>query len=93
MYHIGCALSLTVESSAPMLAQLPRPSAPPGAAARRSVFRSKIAIATQQQREQAFLLAQVDKSLEPAIDKTCVLSCAAPATPSWILTILTNESH
>jgi hypothetical protein len=68
-----------------MLAQLPRPSAPPGAAPGRSVFRSKIAIATQRQREQAFLLAQVDKSREPAIDKSRdMISRAAPATPSSV---------
>ena len=69
-----------------MLAQLPCPSAPPGAAAApvRSVFCSKIAIATQRQREQAFLLAQVDKSREPFIDKSRDISRAAPVTPSSI---------
>ena len=48
-----------------MLAQLPRPSASPGAAPGRTVFRGKIAMATQRARERAFLLAQVDKSREP----------------------------
>ena len=68
-----------------MSAQLPRPSAPPGAAPGRSVFRSKIAIATQRQRERAFLLAQVDKSREPVIDKSRdMISRAAPATPSSV---------
>ena len=47
-----------------------------------AVFCSKIGIATQRQRECAFLLAQVDKSRETAIDKSRDLSRAAPATPS-----------
>jgi hypothetical protein len=67
-----------------MSAQLPRPSAPPGAAPGRSVFCSKIAIATQRQHERAFLLAQVDKSREPSIDKSRDISRAAPATPSFV---------
>ena len=69
-----------------MLTQLPCPSAPPGAAAApvRSVFCSKIAIATQRQREQAFLLAQVDKSREPSTDKSRDISRVAPAMPSSI---------
>ena len=67
-----------------MSAQLPHPSAPPGAAPGRSVFHSKIAIATQRQHERAFLLAQVDKSHEPAIDKSRAISHAAPATPSSV---------
>ncbi len=53
-----------------MSAQLPRPSTSPGAAPGRTVFRGKIAMATQRQRERAFLLAQVDKSREPVIDKS-----------------------
>ncbi len=44
-----------------MSAQLPRPSASPGAAPGRTVIRGKIAMATQRQRERAFLLANVDK--------------------------------
>jgi hypothetical protein len=68
-----------------MSAQLPCPSAPPGAASGRSVFCSKIAIATQRQRERAFLLAQVDKSHEPVIDKSRdMIPRAAPATPSSV---------
>ena len=67
-----------------MSAKLPRPSAPPGAASGRTVIRSKIGIATQRQRERAFLLAQVDKFREPAINKTHVLSHAALATPSSV---------
>ncbi len=67
-----------------MSAQLPCPYAPPGAVPGCSVFCSKIAIATQRQRERAFLLAQVDKSHEPAIDKSRDISRAAPATPSSI---------
>jgi hypothetical protein len=67
-----------------MSAQLPRPSASAGAASGRAVIRSKIGIATQWQREQAMLLAQVDKSREPAIDKTRALNRLAPATPSSI---------
>jgi hypothetical protein len=55
-----------------MSAQLPpRPSASAGAASGRAVICGKIGIATQQQREQAMLLAQVDESHEPAINKTC----------------------
>ena len=77
---------MTVESSAPCRPSYVTPSAPPGAAAApgHSVFCSKIAIATQRQREQAFLLAQVDKSREPSIDKSRDISCVAPATPSSI---------
>jgi len=53
-----------------MSAQLPpRPSASAGAASGRAVICSKIGIATQQQRERAMLLAQVDESHEPAINK------------------------
>ena len=77
---------MTVESSAPCRPSYVTPSAPPGAAAApgHSVFCSKIAIATQRQREQAFLLAQVDKSREPFIDKSRDISRAAPVTPSSI---------
>ena len=65
-----------------MSAQLPRPSASAGAASGRAVIRGKIGIATQRQRERAMLLAQVDKSREPAIDKTRAFNRAALATPS-----------
>jgi hypothetical protein len=65
-----------------MSAQLPCPSASAGAASGCAVIRGKIGIATQRQRERAMLLAQVDKSREPAIDKTRALNCLAPATPS-----------
>jgi hypothetical protein len=67
-----------------MVAQLPRPSAPPSTAPGRSAFCSKIAIATQRQRERAFLLSQVDKSREPSINKSHDISRVAPATPSTI---------
>ena len=68
-----------------MSAQLPRPSASPGAAPGRTVIRGKIAMATQRQRERAFLLANVDKSREPVIDKSRdMISRAAPATPSSV---------
>ncbi len=67
-----------------MSAQLPHPSTPPSAVSGRAVFCSKIGIATQRQCERAFLLAQVDKSREPAIDKSGDISCAAPATSSSI---------
>ncbi len=65
-----------------MSAQLPRPSTSAGAASGCAVIRGKIGIATQRQREQAMLLAQVDNSCEPAINKTHALNCLAPATPS-----------
>ena len=67
-----------------MSALLPCPSTSPGAASGRAVIRSKIEIATQRQHEQAMLLAQVDKSREPAINKTCAFNCAAPAMPSSV---------
>ena len=69
-----------------MSAQLPRRSTPPGSAAApgHSVFRSKIAIATQRQHDRACLLAQVDKSRESSIDKSRDISRAAPTTPSSI---------
>ena len=70
-----------------MSAQLPHPSASPGAAPApgRSVFRGKIAQASQRQRERAFLMAQVDKSRKPVIDKSRdMISRAAPATPSSV---------
>jgi hypothetical protein len=41
-------------------------------------------IATQRQREQAMLLAQADKSREPAIDKTRSFNHSALATPSSV---------
>jgi hypothetical protein len=69
-----------------MSAQLPRRSTPPGSAAApgHSVFRSKIAIATQRQHDRACLLAQVDKSRESFVDKSRDISRAAPTTPSSI---------
>jgi len=69
-----------------MSAQLPRPSASAGAASGRAVICGKIGIATQRQHERAILLAQVDKSREPAINNTLANSnCAAPATPSSVI--------
>ena len=65
-----------------MSAQLPRPSASAGAASDRAVIHGKIGIATQRLREQAILLAQVDKPREPAINNTHANNRAAPATPS-----------
>jgi len=67
-----------------MSAQLHRPSTSAGAASGRAVIRGKIGIATQRQRERAMLLAQVDKSREPAIDKTRVFNRAAPAMLSSV---------
>ena len=67
-----------------MSSQLPRPSASTGAASGRAVIRGKLSIATQQQRERAMLLAHVDKSREPTIDKTRAFNRAAPATPSSV---------
>ena len=68
-----------------MSAQLPRPSASAGAATSgRAVIRGKMGIATQRQRERAMLLAQADKSREPAIDKTRSFNHSAPATPSSV---------
>jgi hypothetical protein len=67
-----------------MSSELPRPSASAGAASGRAVIRGKLLIATQQQRERAMLLAHVDKSREPTIDKTCAFNRAAPATPSSV---------
>ena len=67
-----------------MSVQLPRPSASEGAASGRAVICGKIGIATQWQREQAMLLAQGDKSREPAINKTRAFNCAAPVTPSSV---------
>jgi len=67
-----------------MLAQLPCPSAYAGAASSRAVIFGKIRIATQWQRERAMLLAQVDKSREPAINKTRAFNRAAPVTPSSV---------
>jgi hypothetical protein len=68
-----------------MLAQLPCPSASAGAAMSGcAASRGKLAEASQRQREQAMLLAQVDKSREPAVDKTRASNRAALATPSSI---------
>ncbi len=69
--YIFDALSLIIESSAAMSAQLPRPSASAGAAmSSHAASRGKLAEASQRQCEQAMLLARVDKSREPAVDKT-----------------------
>ena len=66
-----------------MSAQLPRPSASAGAASGRAVIRGKIGIATQRQCERgAILLAQVDRSREPAINNTHANNRVAPVTPS-----------
>ena len=67
-----------------MSSQLPRPSASAGAASGRAVIRGKLSIATQRQRERAMLLAHVDKSREPTIDKTRAFNRAALATPSSV---------
>ena len=68
-----------------MSAQLPRPSASAGSAmSGRAVICGKMGIATQRQRERAMLLAQVDKSRKPAIDKTLSFNRATPATPSSV---------
>jgi hypothetical protein len=67
-----------------MSAQLPRLSASTGVASGRAVIRGKIEIATQRQHEQAMLLTQVDKSREPAINKTRAFNRAAPAMPSSV---------
>ena len=83
--YIFDALSLIIESSAAMSAQLPRPSASAGAAmSGRAASRGKLAEASQRQREQAMLLTRVDKSREPAVDKTRASNRAAPATPSSV---------
>ncbi len=83
--YIFDALSLIIESSAAMSAQLPHPSASTGAAmSGRAASRGKLAEASQWQREQAMLLARVDKSCEPAVDKTRASNCAAPVTPSSV---------
>jgi hypothetical protein len=59
--YIFDALSLIIESSAAMSAQLPRPSASAGAAVSgRAASRGKLAEASQRLREQAILLARVD---------------------------------
>jgi len=74
---------LIVESSAPC-----RPSylALPLPQALRLVAQSFATRFTQRQRERAILLAQVDKSREPAINNTLANSnCAAPATPSSVI--------
>ena len=67
-----------------MSSQLPRPSAIAGYASGRAVVRGKLSIASQRQREQAKLLAHVDKSREPTIDKTRGFNRAGPATPSSV---------
>ncbi len=83
--YIFDALSLIIESSAAMLAQLPRPSASAGAAmSGRTASRGKLVEASQQQRERAMLLAQFDKSRQPAIDKTRASNRAAPLMPSSV---------
>ncbi len=56
--YIFDALSLIIESSAAMSAQLPCPSTSAGAAmSGRAASRGKLAEASQRQREQAMLLA------------------------------------
>ena len=65
-----------------MTAQLPCPSASAGTASGHAVIHGKIGIATQRQHEQAILLAQVEKSHEPAINNKRANNRAAPATPS-----------
>ena len=67
-----------------MSSQLPRPSASAGAASGRAVIRGKLSIATQRQRKRAMLLAHVDKSREPTIDKTRAFNRAAPTTLSSV---------
>ena len=67
-----------------MSSQLPRPSAIAGYASGRAVVCGKLSIASQRQREQAKLLAHVDKSREPTIDKTRGFNRAGPATPSSV---------
>ncbi len=53
-----------------MSAHLPHPSPSAGAMTGFTVISCKIGIATQRQREQAMMLAQLDKSHEPAMEKT-----------------------
>jgi hypothetical protein len=67
-----------------MSSQLPRPSNIAGYASGRAVVRGKLSIASQRQRERAKLLAHVDKSREPSIDKTRAFNRAGPATPSSV---------
>jgi hypothetical protein len=67
-----------------MSSQLPRPSASAGSASGRALSRGKLSIAAQQQRNRAKLLAHVDKSREPTIDKTRAFNRAGPATPSSV---------
>jgi hypothetical protein len=67
-----------------MSTQQLHPSASAGAASGHAVIHGKIGIATQRQHERAMLLAQVDKSREPAIDKTRALNHLAPARPSSV---------
>jgi hypothetical protein len=75
---------MTIESSAPCRPSYLALPLPPVLCLGALFFCIKIAIATQRQHEQAFLLAQVDKSREPSIDKSRNISRAAPATPSSI---------
>ncbi len=83
--YIFDALSLIIESRVAMPAQLPRPSASAGAAmSGRAASRGKLAEASQRQLERAMLLARVDKSREPAVDKTRASNRAAPAMPSSV---------
>ena len=67
-----------------MSSQLPRPSASAGSASGRALCRGKLSIAAQRQRDRAKLLAHVDKSREPTIDKTRALNRTGPATPSSV---------
>ncbi len=63
-----------------MSAQLPRP--PPAGGCLAS--RGKLPLAVQHQRERAMLLSDVDKSRQPAVDKTRAPSGTIPAMPSSI---------
>ena len=68
-----------------MSAQLPHPSTSAGAAmSGHAVICGKIEIATQRLCERAMLLAQLNKSCEPAINKTRAFNRAAPVTLSSV---------
>ena len=57
---------------------------PPPPAGGRAASRGKVALAAQHQRERAILLSYLDKSCQPAADKTRVPSGTAPAMPSSV---------
>ena len=67
-----------------MSSQLPRPSASAGSASGCALSRGKLPIAAQRQRDRAKLLAHVDISREPTIDKTRAFNRAGPVTPSSV---------